>query len=150
MQRVIEQKNPPPDIEVLKKIRNRAEEIKDRIELQEKSYEVSLSFEKMNPLQQLQRTLLSEGVLRPVLLKEYSGGKTSGSKKAGLKKKQAFKRGSIKCCKCHYVRTPNDKRGKLRKVRGPWSHCSYDMENCCKDKKTIISSKKKKKTKRKR
>ena len=42
-----------------------------------------------------------------------------------------------KCCKCHYVRTPNDKRGKLRKVRGSWGHCSYDMGNCCKDKKTI-------------
>ena len=44
-----------------------------------------------------------------------------------------------KCCKCHYVKTPNDKRGKLRKVRGPWPHCSYDMQNCCKDKKTIES-----------
>ena len=42
------------------------------------------------------------------------------------------------CCKCRYV-----KSGKtLRKVRGPWSHCSYDMENCCKDKKTIVKSKK--------
>ena len=37
------------------------------------------------------------------------------------------------CCRCHYV-----KSGKtLRKVRGNWGHCSYDMENCCKDKKTI-------------
>ena len=42
------------------------------------------------------------------------------------------------CCKCHYV-----KSGKtLRKVKGPYSHCSYDMENCCKDKKTIVKSKK--------
>ena len=38
-----------------------------------------------------------------------------------------------KCCKCHYVKT---KRG-LRKVRGAWGHCSYDMQNCCKDKKSI-------------
>jgi len=38
-----------------------------------------------------------------------------------------------KCCKCHYVK---NKRG-LRKVRGPYGHCSYDMQNCCKDKKTI-------------
>ena len=48
-----------------------------------------------------------------------------------------------KCCKCHYVKT-NDKRGKLRKVRGSWGHCSYDMENCCKDKKTIVKLKKQK------
>lgn len=38
-----------------------------------------------------------------------------------------------KCCKCHYVKT---KTG-LRKVRGAWGHCSYDMQNCCKDKKSI-------------
>ena len=38
------------------------------------------------------------------------------------------------CCKCHYVRT---KSGRLRKIRGPWGHYSYDMSNCCKDKKTI-------------
>ena len=38
-----------------------------------------------------------------------------------------------KCCKCHYVK---NKRG-LKKVRGPYGHCSYDMQNCCKDKKTI-------------
>lgn len=38
-----------------------------------------------------------------------------------------------KCCKCHYVK---NKRG-LRKVRGPYGHCSYDMQNCCKDKKNI-------------
>ena len=42
------------------------------------------------------------------------------------------------CCKCHYVRT---KKGSLRKVRGPWTHCSYDMANCCKDKKTIVEEK---------
>lgn len=41
---------------------------------------------------------------------------------------------SKKCCKCRYI-----KKGEtLRKVRGPWSHCSYDVSNCCKDKKTII------------
>ena len=40
------------------------------------------------------------------------------------------------CCRCRYV-----KSGKtLRKVRGPYPHCSYDMENCCKDKKNIIKS----------
>ena len=38
-----------------------------------------------------------------------------------------------KCCKCHYIKT----KGRLRKVRGAWGHCSYDMQNCCKDKKTI-------------
>ena len=42
------------------------------------------------------------------------------------------------CCRCHYV-----KSGKtLRKVKGPFSHCSYDMDNCCKGKKTIVKSKK--------
>ena len=42
------------------------------------------------------------------------------------------------CCKCHYVKKGN----RLKKVRGPYSHCSYDMDNCCKDKKTIVKSKK--------
>lgn len=43
---------------------------------------------------------------------------------------------NTKCCKCRYV-----KNGKtLRKVRGTYGHCSYDMDNCCKDKKTIINS----------
>ena len=32
------------------------------------------------------------------------------------------------CCKCKYVKTGKT----FRKVRGPWSHCSYDMTNCCK------------------
>ena len=36
----------------------------------------------------------------------------------------------IKCCKCQYIK--NNKG--LRKVRGPFSHCSYDMQNCCKKK----------------
>ena len=37
------------------------------------------------------------------------------------------------CCRCHYV-----KSGKtLRRVKGPYPHCSYDSDNCCKDKKTI-------------
>ena len=41
------------------------------------------------------------------------------------------------CCKCRYV-----KSGKtLRRVRGPYQHCSYDSDNCCKDKKTIVKSK---------
>jgi hypothetical protein len=42
-----------------------------------------------------------------------------------------------KCCKCHYIKTKKT----LRKVRGPYSHCSYDSDNCCKDKKTIIKPK---------
>ena len=42
------------------------------------------------------------------------------------------------CCKCHYVKKGNS----LKKVRGSYSHCSYDMDNCCKDKKTIVKSKK--------
>ena len=47
--------------------------------------------------------------------------------------KDEIKERKGKCCKCHYVK---NKRG-LRKVRGAYGHCSYDMENCCKDKKTI-------------
>ena len=43
-----------------------------------------------------------------------------------------------KCCRCHYVKTGKT----LRRVKGPYSHCSYDMDNCCKDKKTIVKSKK--------
>jgi hypothetical protein len=42
------------------------------------------------------------------------------------------------CCKCVYVKSGKN----LRKIRGPWGHCSYDMDNCCKDKKTIVKSKK--------
>jgi hypothetical protein len=42
------------------------------------------------------------------------------------------------CCRCRYVKSGSS----LRKVKGPYSHCSYDMENCCKDKKTIVKSKK--------
>ena len=41
------------------------------------------------------------------------------------------------CCRCHYVKSGSS----LRKVRGNWGHCSYDMQNCCKDKKTIIKPK---------
>ena len=26
-------------------------------------------------------------------------------------------------------------------MRGPWTHCSYDMSNCCTDKKTIVKQK---------
>ena len=44
-----------------------------------------------------------------------------------------YKKINKKCCKCHYV-----KSGKtLRRVKGPYPHCSYDSDNCCKDKKTI-------------
>ena len=42
-----------------------------------------------------------------------------------------------KCCKCHYVK----KKKSIRRVKGPWPHCSYDSNNCCKDKKNIIKSK---------
>ena len=43
-----------------------------------------------------------------------------------------------KCCRCHYVKTGKT----LRRVKGPYSHCSYDSMDCCKDKKTIVKSKK--------
>ena len=49
-----------------------------------------------------------------------------------------------KCCKCRYVKV----KEKLYKVRGSYSHCSYEMDNCCKDKKTIVKKKKKKKKKK--
>ena len=58
-----------------------------------------------------------------------------------IKSSKKNKLTKTKCCKCHYVRT-NDKRGKLRRVKGPWGHCSYDMSNCCKDNKTIVKPKK--------
>lgn len=48
------------------------------------------------------------------------------------KKMNTLTKSKEKCCKCHYIK---NKRG-LRKVRGAWGHCSYDMQNCCKD--TII------------
>ena len=48
-----------------------------------------------------------------------------------------------KCCKCHYIKS----KGKFYKVKGPWSSCSYDSDNCCKDKKTIVKPKTKKKRK---
>ena len=36
--------------------------------------------------------------------------------------------------------TPNDKRGKLRRVKGPWPHCSYDYppKECFKYNKHIL------------
>ena len=40
------------------------------------------------------------------------------------------------CCRCHYIKSKKS----LRRVRGNWGHCSYDLTNCCKDKKTIINS----------
>ena len=43
------------------------------------------------------------------------------------------------CCKCRYIK----QNGRLYKVRGPWRHCSYDMSNCCSDKKTIVKNKNK-------
>ena len=50
-----------------------------------------------------------------------------------------------RCCKCHYIKYRD---GILRKVRGPYSSCSYEMDNCCKDKKTIVKKKKKRKKKK--
>ena len=32
------------------------------------------------------------------------------------------------CCRCKYTK----KKGKYFIVKGPYSHCSYDMTNCCK------------------
>ena len=32
------------------------------------------------------------------------------------------------CCRCKYIK----KKGKYFIVKGPYSHCSYDMTNCCK------------------
>ena len=49
-----------------------------------------------------------------------------------------------RCCKCRYVKV----KGKLYKVRGSYNHCSYEMDNCCKDKKTIVKKKNKKKKKK--
>ena len=49
-----------------------------------------------------------------------------------------------RCCKCHYIK----RNGALRKVRGPYSSCSYEGVNCCKDKKTIVKKKKKKNKKK--
>jgi hypothetical protein len=74
-------------------------------------------------------------------MKEYDKRWTKTYKKCNKhrrKKKNTLlkhkpKEKSIKCCKCHYVK---NKRG-LRKVRGAYGHCSYDMQNCCKDKKSI-------------
>ena len=31
------------------------------------------------------------------------------------------------CCRCKYIQ----KNGKYFTVKGPYSHCSYDMTNCC-------------------
>ena len=54
-------------------------------------------------------------------------------KKTRNKRRNKTRNKKEKCCKCHYIK----KNGKLRKVRGPYGHCSYDSLNCCKDKKTI-------------
>ena len=51
--------------------------------------------------------------------------------------KELNKQNTKKCCKCHYVK----KKKSIRRVKGPWPHCSYDSNNCCKDKKNIIKSK---------
>ena len=63
--------------------------------------------------------------------------KSNKKKKKKTKQRGGTKLNKKKCCKCRYV-----KSGKtLRKVKGPYEHCSYGMENCCKDKKTIVKSK---------
>jgi hypothetical protein len=60
-------------------------------------------------------------------------------RKRKIYKYNVFKKDiDTKCCRCHYVKSGKN----LRKVRGPYSHCSYDMNNCCKYKKTIVKSKK--------
>ena len=66
--------------------------------------------------------------------------KKNRKQKNTLKKKykKEIKKRSEKCCKCHYVKVGKT----LRKVKGPWPHCSYDMSNCCKDNKTIVKYKK--------
>ena len=71
-------------------------------------------------------------------MKKYDKRWTKTYKKCSKKQRRRLKtlakhKPKEKCCKCHYVKT---KTG-LRKVRGAWGHCSYDMQNCCKDKKTI-------------
>ena len=59
-------------------------------------------------------------------------------KKYSKEYREMNKKNKKNCCKCRYVKSGSS----LRKVRGPYSHCSYDMQNCCKDKKTIVKSKK--------
>ena len=80
---------------------------------------------------------------------KFKGSKKKKSKKnkkrkSNKKKKKKTKQrgGSVKlnkkkCCKCRYVKSGKS----LRRVRGPYPHCSYDSDNCCKDKKTIVKSK---------
>lgn len=59
-------------------------------------------------------------------------------KKYSKEYREINKENKKNCCRCVYV-----KKGKsLRRVKGPYSHCSYDSDNCCKDKKTIVKSKK--------
>lgn len=53
-----------------------------------------------------------------------------------LNKKKNPKELKKKCCRCHYIKSKKS----LRRVKGNWGHCSYDLTNCCKDKKTIINS----------
>ena len=63
--------------------------------------------------------------------------KSNKKKKKKTKQRGGTKLNKKKCCKCRYVKSGKS----LRRVKGPWPHCSYDMENCCKDKKTIVKSK---------
>ena len=58
-------------------------------------------------------------------------------KKKSKQRGGSLKNKSKKCCKCHYVKSNKT----IRRVKGPYEHCSYDSDNCCKDKKTIVKSK---------
>jgi hypothetical protein len=67
-------------------------------------------------------------------------GKIKKHKKQYSKEYRAInKENANNCCRCAYIK----KNGKLFKIRGDWNHCSYNMDNCCKDKKTIVKKSKK-------
>ena len=63
--------------------------------------------------------------------KSMVGGRHTRRKRV----KVEIKGNSKNCCRCAYIK----KNGKLFKIRGQWPHCSYDMDNCCKDKKSIVN-----------
>jgi hypothetical protein len=80
--------------------------------------------------------------------KNKSENKSKQKGGARRRKKFTIKKKSVKvdrvinkelkknCCRCHYIKSKKS----LRRVKGNWGHCSYDLTNCCKDKKTIINS----------
>jgi len=63
--------------------------------------------------------------------KSMVGGRHTRRKRV----KVEIKDNSKNCCRCSYIK----KNGKLFKIRGQWPHCSYDTDNCCKDKKSIVN-----------